>query len=527
MFCHVEVTMARISALFVLGFGLLVACSGDGTSSPDTLPADTGDSSSFTPEVPPDNVAVDDSVPFEPTPFDPAATVVLDDLRFIEVDGERFFALGLHASPGLTYDGVTGPGECDKDAGIGYLDINIDKTHAAAAAGANFVYLWGYKDETPEMIDVTPRFKGIFHGGYGQTLPAEDDVLPILFNRFGEVDLDGYSDEKVAEMEEEFDQFIHRTGPYSIENMPTLPPVEQVGHMAWHPTWRMIGSESGAGEMLSDAEADALAQAVNMMIGDTYTYIENRFDLSDPLGAIMVAGVGQMGDIGEGYDEWLANDDPDHRGNFDSGFRLANSLRQRGMPEAVVWMWIQGYAFGSSIKHSECVGKADDSWATGGFPPLRYMVKEACGMIAGGATGFIFFGFPGIQLDEAGIINTFLRAFSSEEVYGPALLGPRLDLGIDTLFMGEEGYDGRGRVHAIVKWDEASKTAFIIGANPGARETLAEFPFPWTIAGAELLDWETATFEASDAITLDDRILRFTFPVDAGEIIRVHPYLGP
>ena len=241
----------------------------------------------------------------------------------------------------------------------------------------------------------------------------------------------------------------------------------------------------------------------------------------------MAAGVGQKGDIGEGYDEWLATDDPDHRGNFDSGFRLANSLRQRGKPEAVVWMWIQGYAFGSGIKHSECREDADDSWATGGFPPLRYMVKEACGMIAAGATGFIFFGFPSIQVDEAEIINTFLRAFSSEEVYGPALLSPRLDLGVDTLFMGEEGYDGEGRVHAMVKWDEASKTAFIIGANPGARETLAEFPFPWTVAGAERLDWETATFVASDAITLDDKILRFTFPVDAGEIIRVRPYLAP
>jgi hypothetical protein len=519
--------MARISAPFVLCLGLFAACSVDGASSAVEHAADAADSRSFTPEVFPDLPGVDHRVPSEPTPYDASANVVVDDLRFIDVEGERFFALGLHASPGLTYDGVTGPGECDKAAGVGYLDINIGKTHAAAAAGANFVYLWGYKDETVEMIDVTPRFKGIFHGGYGQILPVEDDVVPILYNRYGEVDLDGFSAEKVAEMEVEFDHFIHRTGPYAVEDMPALPPVDQVGHMAWHPTWRMIGSESGDGEMLSDAEADALAQALNMMIGDTYTYIENRFDLSDPLGAIMAAGVGQKGDIGEGYDEWLAADDPDHRGNFDSGFHLANSLRQRGKPEAVVWMWIQGYAFGSGIKHSECQGEADDSWATGGFPPLRYMVKEACGMIAAGATGLIFFGFPGIQLDEAEIINTFLRAFSSAEVYGPALLSPRLDLGVDTLFMGEEGYDGEGRVHAIVKWDEATKTAFIIGANPGARETLAEFPFPWTIAGAERLDWETATFVASDAITLDDKTLRFTFPVDAGEIIRVHPYLAP
>lgn len=516
--------MAHSRILTLLCVGFISACSVDGGSAPVDAPVTPEDVPPASQDLVADEAMADEVGAVEPTPFDPAANVVIDDLRFIEVDGERFFALGLHASPGATYDGVTGPGECDKAAGIGYLDINIGKTHAAAAAGANFVYLWGYKEETPEMIDVTPRFKGIFHGGYGQTLPVEDDVVPILYNRFGEVDLDGFDPDKVLEMEAEFDAFINRTGAYSPESMPNLPPVEQVGHMAWHPTWRMIGSESGDGEMLSDAEADALAQALNMMIGDTYTYVENRFDLGDPLGAIMAAGVGQKGDIGEGYDEWLAADDPDHQSFFHSGFRLANSLRQRSDPATVVWMWIQGYAFGRGVKHSECQGKADDSWATGDFPPLRYMVKEACGMIAAGATGFIFFGFPDILEEEAEIINRFLRAFSSGEVYGPALLSPRLDLGVETLYMGEEGHDGKGRVHAMVKWDEASRTAFIIGANPGARETLVEFPFPWTIAGAEILDWETAAFKTSDTIILDDRTLRFTFPIDSGEIIRVHPY---
>ena len=104
--------MARIAALVVVLICLLVACSDGGGSSPDTSPADTASPAD-----------TDDSASVAPTPYDPAANVVIDDLRFIEVEGERFFALGLHASPGLTYDGVTGPGECDKDAGIGYLDI--------------------------------------------------------------------------------------------------------------------------------------------------------------------------------------------------------------------------------------------------------------------------------------------------------------------------------------------------------------------------------------------------------------------
>ena len=517
--------MTRAVSLSLMLVGLLAACSTGGRSDggPE-LDVSVPESDVSVPEF--DVTEPDlETIGPAPTPYSPAATVVVDDLRFVEVDGDRFFALGLHASPGLTYDGVTGPGACDKDEGIGYLDINIGKTHEAAAAGANFVYMWGYDDETPEMIDVTPRFKGIFHDGYGQTLPVEDDVVPIVYNRFGEVELDGFDPEKVVEMNEEFEHFMARTGPYAPENMPNLPPVSQVGHMSWHPTWRMIGSEDGAGEMLSDAEADQLATATNMMIGDTYTYVENRFDRSDPGGAIMAAAMGQIGDIGEGYDEWLAEDDPDHRGYFDSGFRLAHALRTRANPDAVVWMWIQGYSFGAEIKHSECRGKSDDSWAAGGFPPLGYMVKEACSMIAAGSTGFIFFGFPKALEADAEIINRFLEAFSSEEIMEPALLSPRLDLGVDTLFMGEDGYDGKGRVHAIVKWDEASKTAFIIGANPGARETLVEFPFPWTLESAERLDWNTASFGTSDAITLDDKTLRFTYPVDSGEIIRVRPYM--
>ena len=57
--------------------------------------------------------------------------------------------------------------------------------------------------------------------------------------------------------------------------------------MAWHPTFRMIGSETGEGDPLSYTEVADLAKATNFMIGDAYTYVENRYDLSIPGEAIM------------------------------------------------------------------------------------------------------------------------------------------------------------------------------------------------------------------------------------------------
>ncbi len=524
----------RVSCLVTVV--MLLACSG-GQSSPvdvsqpgldaapeatsdSAAPADVGGDWELQPQ--PDLAEV---APVEPTFWSEEATKVVDDLRFIQVDGKPFFALGLHVSTGLVYDGVTGPGECDKGEGVGYLDINIEKTHKAAEAGANFAFLWGYDGKTQELLNVKPKFKGRFHDGYGQVFSTDHDVYPILLNDHGEADLDGFDQAKVDEMAAAYADFMARTGKFSPENMPNLPPLEQVGHMAWHPTFRMIGTGDGSGEMLTPEQATALALTMNMMIGDTYTYVENRFDWNDPVGAIMAAGTGQKGDIGEGYDDWLATDDPDHQSMFDSGFQLAHSIRSKGMPEAVIWMWLQGYSFGDQIKQSECKGNPDDSWATGDFPPLTYLVKEATGMIAAGTTGFIFFGFPYIRMEQAETIYTFLRAFSTEAVYEPALLSPRLDLGIDTLYMGEEGYDGKGRVHAIVKWHEPSRTAFIIGANPGARETLAEFPFPWSIAKAEVLDWESAAFVPSEALVVKDKLVTFNFPIDSGAIIRVQPFV--
>jgi hypothetical protein len=461
-----------------------------------------------------------------PTYWSPEATQTVDDIVFVPVDGKPFFSIGIHAGAGLTYDGVTGPGECDKSEGVGYLDINIGKTHAAAAAGANLVFLWGYDSKTDDLLDVQPRFKGRFHHGYGIDIPKEQDVVPVFYNEFGEVDLDGFDPADVEKMKQHMKDFLDRTGPFSPESMPNLPPLEQVGFSAWHPTWRMIGSETGEGEMLSDAEADALAKALNMMIGDTYTYVENRFDWNVAGEAIMAAAVGQKGDKGEGYDDWLATDDPDHRSMFTSGFELTHSLATRRNPGAVVWMWVQGYAFKHSIDQSACLGDTDDSWATGDFPTPRYLRKEIAGMIAAGATGIIFFGFPSTLPEEAEVLNDVFRALSHPEVYGPALLSPRLDLGFDTLFMGQEGYDGKGRAHLVVKWDEETRTATLIGANPGARETTVDIPFPWTLAKAEILDWETQQYSETPDIQLADRTLHYTFPMDEGVIIRVTPLMA-
>jgi uncharacterized protein YajQ (UPF0234 family) len=111
-----------------------------------------------------------------------------------------------------------------------------------------------------------------------------------------------------------------------------------------------------------------------------------------------------------------------------------------------------------------------------------------------------------------------------------------LDLGVDTQFLGEAGHDGKGRVHAIVKWHEATKTAYVIGANPGARATPFSLEFPWTIAKAELLDWGQPApgedkkdqvvapkFAASADVGVYDRTLFYTAPIDEGFILRITP----
>jgi hypothetical protein len=492
----------------------------DGTSELDTGPDETG--------VPDSLEETADLVPLEPTFWSQEATTTIDDLEFVTVGGERFFALGFHTSDGLVWDGVAGPGECDKNTGNGWLDINVEKTHAAAAAGANLVYLWGYEDGTAELIDVIPRFKGGFHDGYGQILSTVDDVVPVFLNRYGEVDMDGYSEAKANEMREEFSHFMNRTGPYSLEAKPNLPPVEQVGHMAWHPTFRMGGTGDGTGEILTHEQATDLARTTNMMIGDAYTYVENRFDWNIAGEAIMAIAVGQKGEKGEDYDYWLETDDPDHRSFFSSGWDLSYSLTTKRNPGSVVWMWLQGYAFGDSIARGICEGKTvDDSWATGGFPPLNYLAKEILSTIVAGSTGFIYFGFNSTRWPEANIMISTFRALAHPEVYGPALLSPRLDLGFDTRFLGEEGYDGKGRAHVMVKWHAPTKTAYVLGANPGARGTRVEIPFPWSLDRVEVLDWESPGFVTAKYVQVQDKVLVYEFPRDSGVLLRVWPLMPP
>jgi hypothetical protein len=488
-----------------------------------TVPVDT--ITTDTTDVPVETI--EDTGPVPPTYWSAEATVTVDSDKFINVDGQKFFGLGVHANGGRQYDGVSGPGQCDDATGAGYININISKTHRAADEGANFVYLWGYGADSEELLDVTPRFKGIFNSMYGTVMPVENDVVPIIYNAFGEEDMEGFDQSRVDDMTTQFNEFITRTGRYSLESIPNLPAVEQVGHMAWHPTFRMKGGGDGKGEVLTDEQAEAFAKTTNMMIGDAYAYVENRYDLSDPGQYIIAKFSGQEGDIGEGYDQWIENDDPLHRSYFDSGFTLAHSLATRRNADAVVWMWIQGYAFGSSIAEAACKGEESDSWATGGFPPLPYMQKEVLSTIIAGATGIIFFGYPSTQAPEAEIIHTVFRALSFEEVYGPALLGPRLDLGVDTMFMGEEGYDGKGRAHLAVKWDETGRHAFIIGANPGARETTVELTFPWSLSKAEMLNWELPRFQDTSRVVINDRTIRYTFKRDEGVIIRLTPLERP
>ncbi|GEM_PF-872054 len=465
-------------------------------------------------------------IPLEPVPWSAEATKVTDELKFINVDGKPFFSLGIHAGTGLVYDGVTGPGECDKSTGKGYLDINEAKHLAAAEAGANLVYLWGFSESKAKLIKVQPQFKGNYNTNWGTIVPLEEDIIPIFYNGFGETDLDGFSEAKVQEMKDSFAEFMARTGKFSPENMPTLPPVDQVGHMAWHPTWRMIGSESGEGEMLSYVEVEKLAKATNMMIADAYTFIENRFDLSIPGEAIMAAIQGQKGDKGENYDYWVENDDPEHAQLISTGFMLADSIRKRSDPETVIWMWVQGYSFGNSITKGACEGQTtNDSWATGGMPHLNYMKKEITSMVAAGATGIIFFGFPDTRWDEAEIMFKVFRALSHVDVYEPALLSPKLDVGVDTLYMGETGHLGFPRAHFVTKWHEASKTAYVIGANPGGRETFVSIPFPWSLAKVEILDWENPGFVDAPDVIINNTHLQYTMPKDAGVIFRVTPLM--
>jgi hypothetical protein len=320
---------------------------------------------------------------------------------------------------------------------------------------------------------------------------------------------------RIAEMAADFADFQARRGRWSKENAPTLPPYEDMPWYCWHPSFRMIGGGDGTTEYMTDPVADAFAKTTNLLIGDSYTYTCNPYD-ENSIEAIIQ---GQKGAKGECYDDWLAWDDPDHRHLFSPAWDLGRSLRTRSNPDAVVWLWIQGYAFDDGNGSNECwSGQPSTSWASGPFPTMRYLRKEILSAFAAGGTGFIFFGYGDCRDPEASKLQSLLRALSLPEVYGPALMSPRLDLGVDTTFAGEGG-----RAHLLVKWDAATRAAYVLGANPGAKETAFTLAFPWTLSKVETLDWFTPAFANAGDIVLNDRTLSWTAPADEGFILRVTP----
>ncbi|HOU53590.1 MAG TPA: hypothetical protein PLQ97_06645 [Myxococcota bacterium] len=472
------------------------------------------------------NTDLGDEGPTGPTWWTAEATRTIDDLRFLTVkdpvSGQMrpIFGLGVHPSYIGAWDGVSGPGQCriDPDTGqvIGHVDNGIENLHAAAAAGANFAYTWDYVRD-PDFLAVDPPLHGIWHPEHGSLGPGQE-AIPIMVCPYGEEDMSDNKARRIAEMAADFEDFKARRGRWSPENAPTLPPFEDLPWFCWHPTFRMIGGGDGYDDYLQDSVADAFAKTTNLLIGDTYTYVCNRFE-GGSLDAILY---GQKGEQGECYDDWLAWNDPDHRRSFTAGWELAHSLRRRAHPDAVVWMWMQGYAFDDGIGTGVCwSGQPSDSWASGPFPTQRYLRKEILSTIAAGATGIIFFGYGYNREITAVRMRSILRALSLPEVYGPALMSPRLDLGMDTTFVGEEG-----RAHLLVKWDASTRAAYVLGANPGALPTPIDLPFPWTLSRAEVLDWNRPGFQETAEempIVLDDRTLRFVAPADEGFIIRVTP----
>ncbi len=500
------------------------------------LPADPGsasDDSEVGPDVPVIDLAVDaepdvpseDPGPVAPTWWTAEATQVIDDLRFIEHQGRRIFGLGVHPSRNGAWDGVSGPNECrlDEDSGL-WLGLTNDGTaslHGAAGAGANFVYTWGYQRD-PEYLKVDPPFLGIWHPQYGEMDAAfgpGTEAIPIAACEHGEIDLDGYNPAKVAQVTADFEDFKARRGRWSPEALPNLPSYEEMPWFCWHPTFRMKGGGTVTDEVFTDAQADLYAKATNFMIGDTYTYVCNRWE------GVEAILMGQDGPMDECYDDWLARDDPKHRSYFDAAWSLAHSLRARANPDAVVWMWMQGHGFDDDIGNGICRKGTSDLWAKGPFPTLRYLRKEMMSTIVAGGTGLVFFGYGYNRAPEAAKVRSLIRALAWEEVHGPALLSPRLDVGQDLTFTGEGG-----RAHLMVKWDASSRQAFILGANPGAHMTPFEVTFPWTVAHVELLDWWTPSWLEEPEVTaieIVDRTVRWVAPQDDGFVMRVTPAFPP
>lgn len=482
----------------------------------DTGPRVTGDFLGI-------ETSTDSPLPPEPVFWSLEATKTVDDLVFAKVNGENFFALGFDTGGGPVYDGVTGPNQCDKATGEGYLDIQVQKNQLAHESGANLAYVWGFGDKAESLLAFEPQFYGSYRHDWGTAIAIEKDVIPVFYNAFGESDFDTDPEVEIPKMKAAFEEWKNRAGVYSKDNLPLLPSFEELPWMAWHPTSRMIGNPGNGFEQHTPELATEFAQTTNMMIGDHYSYVVNRFDWNDPGEAIMALATWQVGDKGEGYDDWLAWDDPDHQAWFTAGWDLANSLVNKRTSGSLVWMWLQGYSFGKSVDGTLCEKGISDHYAVGPFPTRQYLRKEITSVIAAGATGFIFFGWGMALMWEAEEMASFYKALSMPEVYEPALTSPRLDLGYDTRHVGKLGYDGQGRVHAIVKWDEKGKHAFVIAANPGGRATEVTLKFPWSLAKVERLNWDTPGFEPAEDVAILNTEISWTMPLDEGEILRITP----
>jgi hypothetical protein len=518
---RVKVTPGRVLAVLVLV--LLAACGSNASPAcPEVgqdVTAEVEAAQEPGPEVLVEEVALEAEAS-GPTPWSAAATdpLIVDDIPYATWKGQRVFALGFDAKKGPTYDGFATEG-CDQDALVGYVDDVLRRYDLAIQAGANFTFIWGYPGSDwvyhDEWLDRVSMLYGKWYDGWSVDRPPERDVMPIVHNEWGESDFDNEDIEgTIAEHLATFEEWKARTGRFSPEARPNLPPYEELPWIGWHPTWRSRGGGDGTGEVLTDAQAEGLINSANFGFGDNYTYVTNRHPSQfNPV-------TGQQGEKGEGYDDWLAVADPEHASSFQAAWEVAWAVKRFARHPMLRWMWIQGYSFGYSLAAGLCDDGLDDSWATGWFPSLPYLRKEAASAIAAGATGIVYFGYLGAHPMDRDKANVIFSALSHPDVYGPALLSPRLAIAPeeDLAFAGEGG-----RVHAIVKWDAASGRAFVIGANPGPWQTVARFTFPWSLEKAEVLMWGSGRFVESPRLAIEDRTLVLTAPMDEGFLVRVTP----
>ena len=503
------------------------ACRADGGCASCDVPSDGTVVADVPTEASGDAPAeVDPGAP-SPTYWTAEATKAVDDLVFVSYNGQKIFGLGIHPALSGGWDGLTGANGCSHVPGadhwVGTTNDGVQQTHAAADAGANFAYTWDYprvEDSTlaPEYLHVDPPLLGLWHAEYG-TLDEQygpgHEVVPVMACPYGETDMDGFQAANAQKMKDDFEDFKARRGKWSKETLPNLPSFADMPWFCWHPTFRMRGGGDGTGEVFTDEQVEAYAKSTNMVIGDSYSYVCNRWD------GIDAVVQGQKGPMGECYDDWLSRNDPEHRDYFEAGWSLAHSLRKHSNPDAVVWMWMQGHAFDDDIGGSTCWNGSSSLWARGPFPTLRYLRKEIMSTVAAGGTGFIYFGYGYGRDATASRARSLIAALRWDEVYRPALLSPRLDVGQDLALAGEGG-----RAHLMTKWDADSRTAYLLGANPGALVTPIEVTFPWTVAKVELLDWWTPGWiedPAVHGIRISDRTVGWTAPQDDGFIIRVTP----